>query len=123
VELANNQKLIMTNWLYSITILAGICSVSYFFMTLDYFNGELLTRDNVNSLSINYIIGVAFTLIPVMMIVFPQVIYGLPVVSIRESIIAEQGVIASLSKDQKLIKELEDDEKENFQKLAEKIIV
>jgi AraC-like DNA-binding protein len=123
VELANNQKTIMNNWLYSITILAGICSVSYFFMTLDYFNGELLTRDNVNSLSINYIIGVAFTLIPVMMIAFPQVIYGLPILTMRESLIAPQGTTLGLSKDQKTTRKLEDDEKENFQKLTEKIMV
>lgn len=122
VELANNQKSIMTNWLYSITILAGICAASYFFMTLDYFNGELLTRENVNSLGINYIIGVAFTLIPVMMIVFPQVIYGLPILRIRESLIAPHETTLGLPKDQKFIRELEDDEKENFQKLTEKIM-
>lgn len=122
VEPANNQKSIMTNWLYSITILAGICAASYFFMTLDYFNGELLTRENVNSLGINYIIGVAFTLIPVMMIVFPQVIYGLPILRIRESLIAPHETTLGLPKDQKFIRELEDDEKENFQKLTEKIM-
>lgn len=122
VELANNQKSIMTNWLYSITILAGICAVSYFYMTLDYFNGELLTRENVNSLGVNYIIGVAFTLIPVMMIVFPQVIYGLPILRIRESLIAPHETTLGLPKDQKFTRELEDDEKENFQKLTEKIM-
>lgn len=122
VELANNQKSIMTNWLYSITILAGICAASYFFMTLDYFNGELLTRENVNSLGVNYIIGVAFTLIPVMMIVFPQVIYGLPILRIRESLIAPHETTLGLPKDQKFTRELEDDEKENFQKLTEKIM-
>lgn len=122
IAFANNQKKIMTNWLFSITILAGICAVSYFFLTLDYFNGKFLTRDNVNSIGLNYIIGISFALIPIMMIVFPQVLYGLPVASMRESIIAEQGVTVGMSKDQKFVKELENDEIENFQKLSEKIL-
>ncbi len=122
-ELSKNQRIIMTNWLYAITILSGVCSASYFLMTLDYFNGKLLTRESVNSLGLNYIIGISFTLIPIMIIVFPQVIYGLPIASLRETKIVNKSTIFEPSKeDPKTVKKIENEEKETFQKLAEMIL-
>jgi AraC-like DNA-binding protein len=122
VELENSQKSIITKWLYSITFLAGICSLSYFIITLHYFDGDFLNRNHVNSLGLNYIIGIAFTLIPVTMILFPHVIYGLPKITMRESLIATQGRTLDVSKDQKLTRKLETVNKENFQRLTEKIM-
>lgn len=128
IELVNNQKFIMGNWLYTITVLAGMCSISYFLITLDYFNGILVTRENVNTHGLNLITGISFTLIPIMIIIFPQVIYGLPIASLREKRITNQTNILEVSKEkddiknQKSIKKIDLEEKETFQKLSEMIL-
>ena len=123
IELSKNQRNIMTKWLYAITLLSGICSVSYFLMTLDYFNGKLLTRESINSLGLNYVTGISFALIPILMIIFPQVIYGFPMATLKEVQFVKQSNFNEVSKEEpKNDKKLEKENHETFEKLSEMIL-
>lgn len=124
IKLSKSQQSIMSNWLYAVTILAGICAVSYFLMTLEYFNGTLLTRESVSALDLNYIAGTSFALIPIMMIFLPQVIYGLPIASLQElKIVNSTNVLdTSATKSHKSKKKIEPENEETFRKLSEMIL-
>lgn len=122
IKLAESQKFIMTKWLYSITFLAGVCALSYFILTINYFKGSLLTRESVNSQEINYIIGISFALIPVMMIVFPQVIYGLPIMTLRQSNFIEHNDVNSEESLEYKSSKKDSQEIDDFEKLADVIL-
>lgn len=80
-EITFNQKRIALKWLYAILLLMSICTISYLVLTVDFINGKLDSRDNINTLDINYFFGVSFSLIPVLLIIFPQVLYGIPLIN------------------------------------------
>jgi AraC-like DNA-binding protein len=80
----NFQKKVIINWLYAILLVAGVCSTSYLLLTIDFFNGELSSRDTINSLNINHLLMISFSLIPVLILFFPQVLYGIPVPTKKE---------------------------------------
>ena len=67
-------------WLYFITINVIICGVSYLLMILKFVNEHMHTRAQINEMSINYISAFSFFLIPISILVFPSVLYGLPIV-------------------------------------------
>ncbi len=67
-------------WLYFITINVIICGVSYLLMILKFMNEHMHTRAQINEMSINYISAFSFFLIPISILVFPSVLYGLPIV-------------------------------------------
>jgi AraC-like DNA-binding protein len=116
-ELTFNQKGIVLKWLYAVLLLVGICTFSYLALTVDFFNGKLDSRSNINTLNINYFFGVSFSLIPVLLIVFPQVLYGIPAVS---SIQKNRPEIQKASKN--ATKKVEEDEEEVLNKLAEMVL-
>ena len=80
----NIKQLIKRNktvkWLYFITINVIICGVSYLLMILKFVNEHMHTRAQINEMSINYISAFSFFLIPISILVFPSVLYGLPIV-------------------------------------------
>lgn len=80
-EITFNQKRIALKWLYAILLLMSICTISYLVLTVDFINGKLDSRDTINTLDINYFFGVSFSLIPVLLIIFPQVLYGIPLIN------------------------------------------
>jgi AraC-like DNA-binding protein len=112
------QQLFMTYWLYALSIIAGLCTASYLIITIDYFNGQLLTRESINSLLLNSIAGFLYSIIPILMLVFPQVLYGIPIVNERAVFQEKEAE----KKSKKTIKKLEEEEKETFEKLAAMIL-
>lgn len=116
-ELTFNQKRIVLKWLYAILLLVGICTISYLVLTVNFFNGELDSRSNINTLNINYFFGVSFSLIPVLLIVFPQILYGIPIVT---SIQKNRPEIQKASKN--ATKKVEEEEDETLNKLAEMVL-
>lgn len=67
-------------WLYFITINVIISGLSYLLMILKFINERMHTREQINEMSLNYISAFLFFLIPVFILVFPAVLYGLPIV-------------------------------------------
>ena len=80
----NIKQLIIRNktvkWLYFITINVIICGVSYLLMILKFMNERMHTRAQINEMSMNYISAFSFFLIPIFILIFPSVLYGLPIV-------------------------------------------
>ena len=67
-------------WLYFITINVIISGLSYLLMIIKFMNERMHSREQINEMSLNYISAFSFFLIPVFIIVFPAVLYGLPIV-------------------------------------------
>ncbi len=119
----NRQQCVAIKWLYSILFVVGVCSISYLLLAIDFFNGVLTSRDTINSLNINYFLIISFSLIPVLMIFFPQVLYGIPVPTTKEiELNNKQNRIESPKPAKTIPKKIEEEEEEAFQKLAEMVM-
>lgn len=82
-KIYKNQTLIQIKtitWLYFITINVVISGISYLLMILKFMNERMHTRSEINEMSLNYISAFSFFLIPVIILFFPVVLYGLPIV-------------------------------------------
>ena len=67
-------------WLYFITINVIISGFSYLLMIIKFMNERMHTREQINEMSLNYISAFLFFLIPVFILLFPSLLYGLPIV-------------------------------------------
>ena len=103
-------------WLYFITINVIICGVSYLLMILKFMNEHMHTRAQINEMSINYISAFSFFLIPISILVFPSVLYGLPIVD-RGKI----GMFISKSKSKIKLEQSEKIENLEMEELTEAI--
>ena len=82
-KIYKNHTLIQSKtitWLYFITINVVISGISYLLMILKFMNERMHTRSEINEMSLNYISAFSFFLIPVIILIFPSVLYGLPIV-------------------------------------------
>ena len=82
-KIYKNHTLIQSKtitWLYFITINVVISGISYLLMILKFMNERMHTRSEINEMSLNYISAFSFFLIPVIILFFPVVLYGLPIV-------------------------------------------
>lgn len=71
------QQKIMIRWLTVITIIGLLVGLGYFFGVLPIYINHL-SLAAIQSLPMNYVVGFAFFFIPVSLIVFPQLNYGIP---------------------------------------------
>ncbi len=82
-KIYKNQNLVQSKnitWLYFITINVVISGISYLLMILKFMNERMHTRSEINEMSMNYISAFSFFLIPISILIFPSVLYGLPIV-------------------------------------------
>lgn len=82
-KIYKNHTLIQSKtitWLYFITINVVISGISYLLMILKFMNERMHTRSEINEMSLNYISAFSFFLIPISILIFPSVLYGLPIV-------------------------------------------
>ena len=82
-KIYKNQNLVQSKnitWLYFITINIVISGISYLLMILKFMNERMHTRSEINEMSLNYISAFSFFLIPISILIFPSVLYGLPIV-------------------------------------------
>ena len=82
-KIYKNHTLIQSKtitWLYFITINVVISGISYLLMILKFMNERMHTRKEINEMSLNYISAFSFFLIPVIILFFPALLYGLPIV-------------------------------------------
>jgi AraC-like DNA-binding protein len=71
----------ITIWLYFITIDVLVCAVSYMIMIIKFMKEEMNTRAVINEMPMNYITAFSFFIIPFIILFFPEVLYGLPIVN------------------------------------------
>ena len=110
-KIYKNQNLVQSKnitWLYFITINIVISGISYLLMILKFMNERMHTRSEINEMSLNYISAFSFFLIPISILIFPSVLYGLPIV--------DRGKIGMfISKSKSKIKLKQSDKVENLE--------
>jgi AraC-like DNA-binding protein len=72
------QKNKILRWLTTISVVAVMISFCYMWMTYVFFTTENFGRDSFNKLNITYITGFVYALIPLMIFIFPDILYGIP---------------------------------------------
>lgn len=65
-------------WLYFITIIVFICAISYMLLIYEFVINNIRTREQISKEIYNYFTAFSYSLIPIMMLVFPEVLYGIP---------------------------------------------
>lgn len=82
----NKQNKLVYNWLLTLNLVTAIVAAGFLFLTVRLYNASV-TRVIIESEPTYLISGVAFALLPLALIVFfPQVLYGMPVVSIAKKV-------------------------------------
>ena len=72
---------VIIKWLYFITIIVIICAISYMFLIVEFMNHNISTREQISNEVYNYITAFSYSLIPIVMLIFPEVLYGIPKVT------------------------------------------
>jgi AraC-like DNA-binding protein len=72
------QKKIVIKWLICISVISFLISLSYMLMTYKFFITTDLKKEVFNQLPISLFGGFAYTIIPVLIIIFPDILYGIP---------------------------------------------
>lgn len=77
----NKQNKLVYNWILTLNLVTAIVAAGFLFLTVRLYDASV-TRVIIESEPTYLISGVAFALLPLALIVFfPQVLYGMPVVS------------------------------------------
>lgn len=79
----SRQDRLVVRWLLSITIIITLLSVILAILTLLYFYNPIEDIELVKHFKLNYMGGVLFSLIPVFLLAYPEILYGLPIPAIR----------------------------------------
>ncbi|WMW77331.1 helix-turn-helix domain-containing protein [Flavobacterium sp. 20NA77.7] len=74
----NSHKKIVHKWLYLITSITGVCALSYGILTFNFLITDSVSKETINGFAMNYYSGISFSLIPFLLLIFPEVLYGLP---------------------------------------------
>ncbi len=72
------QRGLITKWLISLSILAFLVALLYLFMTYLFLSTQNLKKDTFNELPIGTFTGFAYAIIPVIIFIFPRILYGIP---------------------------------------------
>jgi AraC-like DNA-binding protein len=73
----NKQEKIILKWLILINCIIALLSISYSFFTIRfYYNPNLLVREVSGTSILTYILGFLFFLIPILLLAFPEILYG-----------------------------------------------
>lgn len=72
------QRSLLLKWLTSISILVFFISTSYGAMTYIFFTTEKLNKTEFSQLNISLIAGILYSLIPLLIFIFPGILYGIP---------------------------------------------
>lgn len=79
-----HQKKLLLRWLTSISLLAFLVGASYAAMTFIFFSVKDIDRPEFNQLNISLIAGILYSLIPLIIFIFPGILYGIPKVERKQ---------------------------------------
>ena len=74
-----NSKII--KWLFFITIIVFFCALSYMILIVEFVYFDIRTREQISNEIYNYTAAISYSLIPIVMLIFPEVLYGIPIVN------------------------------------------
>ena len=75
-QIISKDKTIL--WLFFIIITIIVSTISYMILIIDFMSTQIPTRELINQLNMNIVTLISFSLIPVIILFFPSVLYGLP---------------------------------------------
>ena len=74
-----NSKIV--KWLFFITIIVFFCALSYMILIVEFVYFDIRTREQISNEIYNYTAAISYSLIPIVMLIFPEVLYGIPIVN------------------------------------------
>lgn len=74
----HKQKEWIIKWLTTLSITSVMVGLSYLLMTYSFFTTKNLKSEAFNQLPISIFTGIIYTLIPIAIIFFPKILYGIP---------------------------------------------
>jgi AraC-like DNA-binding protein len=72
------QRQIITKWLISLSIVSFLIALLYLSMTYIFFKTEDFKKEAFNQLTISSYTGIVYAIIPIMLLIFPGILYGIP---------------------------------------------
>jgi len=79
IQLFSQNKTI--GFLFIITLIIIISGMSYLIMTIKFMQEKMQSRELINGMFLNYVTAISFSLIPILILFFPSVLYGLPIIN------------------------------------------
>lgn len=79
----NNQENRIHYWLFLLLILTSLFCLSYINVIYIYLNSPKFSNYDLNSITLNYYVPTAFVSIPVLLLIFPKILYGIPMAPIQ----------------------------------------
>jgi len=73
-----SQKKLINNWLISISSIALLIGTSYMGVTYIFFNSMEINRVEFSQLNVSLFAGISYTLMPILIFTFPEILYGIP---------------------------------------------
>lgn len=82
-----NSKIV--KWLFFITIIVFFCALSYMILIVEFVYFDIRTREQISNEIYNYTAAISYSLIPIVVLIFPEVLYGIPIVNRKKIAIFE----------------------------------
>ena len=75
------QRNNIIKWLKTIVLIAFILSFFYIIITYKYLSTNLVVKQLINEMEVSILAGICYCIIPICILIFPSVLYGIPRVS------------------------------------------
>lgn len=75
------QRNNMVKWLKTVVLIAFILSFFYIIITYKYLSTNLVVKELINEMEVSILAGICYCIIPISILIFPSVLYGIPRVS------------------------------------------
>ena len=75
------QRNNIIQWLKTIVLIAFILSFFYIIITYKYLSTNLVVKQLINEMEVSILAGICYCIIPICILIFPSVLYGIPRVS------------------------------------------
>jgi|UPI0004858C13 AraC-like DNA-binding protein len=90
-KIKNTLNTVIIKWLYFITIIVIICAMSYMLLIVQFMYFNIRTRVQISNELYNYITAFSYSLIPIVMLISPELLYGIPKVNRKKIELFKSG--------------------------------
>ena len=95
------QYSFVKKWIFGLSIMSAIIAASFFVITLNLLVQNGISKALLNSMPLHFIAGIIFCMLPITLFLFPKILYGIPILTVKEK--------PSLTGDSKKTKKLDED--------------
>ena len=72
------QKNNMVKWLKTVVLIAFLLSFFYIIITYKYLSTNLVVKQLINEMEVSILAAICYCIIPISLLIFPDVLYGIP---------------------------------------------